>query len=241
MPTTAEALRQFGTLLRDFLSPVTAKSGKALPFGLPRPPNGDAATDHTTLFYLRHVTDAPLVGDDLHELRGIVLAFIDWLETRAFVPKVWLSNIGVQLDLSIKRIDFIRMSGDIGKHNFLRLAGPARRLQTILAENGVKIDEGQAYLAIPDAWDWFHTHLFAFHASNIAEFLNNMRYAIHDYVGPVARRSFIRIDEFRYDFRRPEGFGDAFAWAQYFELLQSSFHAPYFPKFSVSPSLKEQF
>src|SRR4051794_37835064 len=78
MPTTSEALRQFGTLLRDFLSPVTAKSGRQLPFSLPRPPNGDSATDHTTLFYLRLIGETPLIGTEIEPLRSTVQAFADW-------------------------------------------------------------------------------------------------------------------------------------------------------------------
>ncbi|WP_449472586.1 hypothetical protein [Sphingobium chungangianum] len=42
LPQTAETLRQFGTLLRDFLSPVTGRNNK-LPFDLPKPDNGDLA------------------------------------------------------------------------------------------------------------------------------------------------------------------------------------------------------
>lgn len=241
MPTTSQALRQFSTLLRDFLSPVTAKSKQSLPFGLPKPPNGDVAIDHTTLFYLRLISEPPLIGTEIESLRAVVHSFAGWLEERVFIPEVWFSNISVKVDLRIRRIDFIRISGDIGKHNFLRLAGQARRIQKILAENEVEIDEGEAYLAIPDAWDWFHTHLFAFHASNIAEFLNNIRYAIRDYITPMARRAFVRIDEFRYDFDRPDDFRDRFARAQYFELLQSTLANPYYPKFSVSKSFKTQF
>jgi hypothetical protein len=241
MPTTSEALRQFGTLLRDFLSPVTAKSKQPLPFGLPKPPNGDFATDHTTLFYLHLISETPLIGTEIESLCAVVHSFAEWLEERVFVPEVWFSNISVKVDLRIRRIDFIRISGDIGKHNFLRLAGQAKRIQKILAENEVEIDEGEAYLAIPDAWDWFHTHLFAFHARNIAEFLNNIRYAIREYITPAARRAFVRIDEFRYDFDRPDDFRDRFAGAQYFELLQSTLVEPYYPKFSVSESFKTRF
>ena len=241
LPNTAEALRQFGTLLRDFLSPVTGRSKKSLPFGLPRPPNGDVATDHTTLFYLRRIAENPLIGTEIEPFRETVTAFADWLEVRAFVPKVWLSRISIELDLNIKRIDFIRISGDIGKHNFLRLAGQARRIQMILAENGVMIDEGEAYLAIPDAWDWFHTHLFAFHASNIAEFLNNIRYGIRHYITPIAKQSFTKLDDFRYDFTRLAGVTDRFASAQYFELMQSSLKQPNYPFFTVSKNFKDQF
>ncbi|WP_242139640.1 hypothetical protein [Sphingomonas sp. TREG-RG-20F-R18-01] len=245
LPQTSESLRLFGTLLRDFLSPVTARGKGPLPFGLPKPPASGRAVDHTSLFYLGRVCDAPLIGGDAAHLSRIVRAFSDWLEDYAEVERVWLSNISVELDLRIKRIDFIRMSGDIGKHNFLRLGGQANRLRAILAENGVTIDESQAYLALPDCWDWFHTHLLAFHASNIAEFLNNIRYAIRLYVTPVAKARY-RVtgrvdDDDLYTFERPDEITNDFAWAQYFDLLQSSLRRPNFPPFSVSNSFKTQF
>lgn len=245
LPQTSESLRLFGTLLRDFLSPVTGRGKGPLPFGLPKPPEGGRAVDHTSLFYLQRVCDAPLIGNDIAHLSRMVADFSDWLDDYAEVERVWLANISIELDLRIKRIDFIRMTGDIGKHNFLRLGGQAKRLQTILAENSVTIDESQPYGALPDCWDWFHTHLLAFHASNIAEFLNNIRYAIRLYVKPIAKSRYrvtSRIDGFdHYTFERPIEITNDFAWAQYFDLLQSSLRKTSFPPFSVSRSFKTQF
>lgn len=178
LPQTSETLRQFNILLRDFLSPVTARGSDPMPFGLEKPPKSESQTAHTSLYYLRRVCENPLIGTRVAPLKMIVESFTEWLEAEAFVEDVWFSHISVKTDLRIKRIDFIRMTGDIGKHNFLRLGGPAAKLRRILAANGKQITEDQAYLALPDCWDWFHTHLFAYHASTIAEFLNNIRYAI---------------------------------------------------------------
>lgn len=245
LPRTSETLRQFGILLRDFLSPVTAKGKNPLPFGLPKPENGDIATDHTSLFYLRRICEKPLIGTEIQHLRKIVHDFSEWLEAYAMVERVWLANIEVEVDLRIKRIDFIRMSGDIGKHNFLRLGGQANRLRAILAENGITINESDAYLTLPDCWDWFHTHLLSFHASTIAEFLNNIRYAIRLYITPVAKASYQvtgLCEEFeQYTFDRPGDIVNKFAWTQYFDLLQGSLRKPNFPPFSVSNSFKAQF
>jgi len=245
LPQTAGSLRQFGTLLRDFLSPVTGKGKGGLPFGLPKPDNGDNAVDHTTLYYLRQVCENPLIGTEIAHLRRIVQEFADWLDTYAVVDDVWLGNIDVKVNLRIKRIDFIRMSGDIGKHNFLRLGGQANRLRSILAENGVTIDENGAYLALPDCWEWFHTNLLVYHASTIAEFLNNIRYAIRLYVTPVAKARYQatgNIDGIEiYTFERPADIVNKFAWAQFFGLLQGSLRRPNFPPFSVTPSMKIRF
>lgn len=152
----------------------------------------------------------------------------------------------MEVDLTIKRIDFIRIGGDIGKHNFLRLCGQAAKLQRILKQNGIVIDESKAYAALPDCWDWFHTHLFAYHASTLAEFLNNIRYAIRIYAAPVAEERYRitgRIDEYldMYTFERPPEIMNEFAWAQYYGLLDSTRRRPNFPPFSVTQSLKDQF
>lgn len=245
LPQTAATLRQFAILLRDFLSPVSSKNKNPMPFGLPVP-KGTKATDRTTLFYLRNVCDAPQIGNSVDYLSQLVSDFTAWLETDAFVPKVWLSSINVEVDLKIKRIEFIQMGGDIGKHNFLRLGGQATRLKKILFRNGVEIDESQAYAALPDCWDWFHTHLFAYHASTLAEFLNNIRYAIRLYVTPIADETYRVtkvVDEHFviHTYDRPADIVNEFAWGQYFGLLNSTRTKPNFPPFSVTSSLRSQF
>lgn len=244
LPRTSDTLRQFSILLRDFLSPVMGKG--PMPFGLPRPPQNGRETDRTTLFYIARICENPLIGADLNFLKALVRDFTEWLEVSAFVPKVWLSNINIEVDITIKRVDFIQMSGDIGKHNFLRLGRRVNQLQNILRENGVIIDEGQAYLALPDCWDWFHTHLFAYHASTIAEFLNNIRYAIRLYVTPVAEtryRVMRKLDDYIdiHTYDRPTEIVNEFAWAQYCGLLNATRHKPNFPPFSVTQSLKDRF
>lgn len=91
LPQTSETLRQFNILLRDFLSPVTARGNDPMPFDLPKPPNNRVQTDHTTLYYLRRVCEQPLIGTRVAPLRMVVDSFTEWLEAEAFVEKVWFS------------------------------------------------------------------------------------------------------------------------------------------------------
>lgn len=246
LPQSADTLRQFAILLRDFLSPVKSLGKNPMPFGLPKPSDSERASDHTTLFYLGRVCESPLIGTDPTFLAEQVRQFRDWLDTTITVPNVWLSRIGVEVDLEIKRIDFIRIGGDLGKHNFLRLGGQAAKLKSILGKQGVEIDESQAYSALPDCWDWFHTHLLAYHASTIAEFLNNIRYAIRLYVEPTAQATYrveYKIGEYAdaYTFERPAEMINSFGWEQYYGLLDWSRRKPNFPPFTVARSLKDQF
>jgi hypothetical protein len=140
LPQTSTTLRLFGTLLRDLLSPLSVlRETKGLPFDLPKLPDPSAATDRTSLLYLKRIYENPLIGNDTTYLSLFVNEFAVWLEQYAVVEKLWLSRISIEVDLKIKRIDFIQICGDIGKHSFLRLGARTKTLQRILIENNVQI------------------------------------------------------------------------------------------------------
>lgn len=88
--------------------------------------------------------------------------------------------------------------------------------------------------------------MFAYHASTIAEFLNNIRYAIRMYVTPAAKTRYKvtgKVDDLleNYTYDRPAEIKSEFVWGQYYELLNSTRRRPNFPQFSVTQSLKNQF
>jgi hypothetical protein len=53
-------------------------------------------------------------------------AFADWLEQEVEVA-TWFPSIDTETTLKITRISFLKMCGDISKHNFLRSVGVAER------------------------------------------------------------------------------------------------------------------
>jgi hypothetical protein len=88
--------------------------------------------------------------------------------------------------------------------------------------------------------------VFAYHASTLAEFLNNIRYAIRLYVTPISEETYRVtkiVDEHFviHTYDRPADIVNEFAWGQYFGLLNSTRTKPNFPPFSVTSSLKSQF
>ena len=48
--------------------------------------------------------------------------------------------------------------------------------------------EFEPYLALDDFAAWFHDDVLDYHASQIAEFLNNIRWAVYEYLQPERRR-----------------------------------------------------
>lgn len=239
---TRVCAKMFNILLVDFLSPIQIRNKEGMPFGLPTPPPNTKPSNLTYLFYLRQVCANPQLGGDVTMLSGEIEAFGDWLEAIAFVPKVWLPSIDTELDMSVARIEFLRICGDIAKHNFSRMKGNVVKICRIMAENGHPISERDGYLMLEEFFEWFHTHLFMYHSSTIAEFLNNIRWEIYEYLRPEFLRSYKRLPEPRmYTYNVPALITDEMARSMYWDIMNKSLQRPWFPKFSVTTSLKMEF
>ncbi len=104
------------------------------------------------------------------------------------------------------------------------------------------IDEGKGYLVLPEFHEWFHDNVFGYHARTIAEFLNNIRWSIFEYLKPEYERSFERIDPNpMYRYRFPPEITHPVAKEMYWDLMNMVRSAPYFPRFSVNDIFKSQY
>jgi hypothetical protein len=244
-PKSSDTQRLFHVLLGEFLSPLVRKGKRGLPFDLPQPPSGARPSDLTFLFYLRQVLGEPKLNAIPDAIRQPVEAFADWLEEDSYVEGVWLPSINVEAHLTIKRITWLKICADIGKHNFARLEPNVSKIVSILAAHDKEIDEGMGYAVLPEFWEWFHTHLFAYHASTIAEFLNNIRWGIFHYLRPEFARAYhvtMRVtgaDIYAYHY--PAEIVSPIARTMYWELMYMARSRPYFPQFTVTDSLKRQY
>jgi len=245
MPQTSETRQIAHILLGDFLSPLVSRGKNDLPFGLPKPPREARQSDFSFLFYLRRIAADPQLGNETAALAPTVEAFSAWLEQDTHIEKVWLPSIEVEVDLDIARMTWIKICADIGKHSFARLEGNVRKIVDILQAHGKSIDEGMGYTVLPEFWEWFHDHLFAYHLSTIAEFLNNIRWAIYEYLRPEFSRAYhvtgMVSGAEMYAFHYPDGIEAPLAKTMYWGLMNMVRSQPYFPRFTVTPSLKSRF
>jgi hypothetical protein len=241
---TREHGLRFVILLGDFLAQLKAFRGP-LPFGLPGPPSNAAPSDLTFLFYLRQVARNPQFGSDPHALLRAIEAFATWLEGDFMTEGVNLSEIDVVTDLRVTRIRYLRICGDVAKHNLARLETNVKHVQKILAENGEAVTLGRAYRAMKDFFNWFYGNIFICHASVIAEFLNEIRWAIYEYLEEEYARSWHAKGTFghlvHYGFRYPAGCDDEVAQAMYWELMNRVRGKPWIPRFAVSNSTRKLF
>ena len=233
-----EHQKMFVILLRDFLSQVRAHGNQPIPLGLRQPPQDAHPADRTFLFHLRQVCEAPRLNGDSVELRQQVEALAEWLEEEFVAREVWLPDIDVQVNLRIARYRYITMCGDIAKHHLGRLSVNARHIQDLLRQADWDIDEQMAYLAIDNFFQWFFDNIFLYHSSQIAEFLNYIRWAIFRYLQPEFARSYhltedATPDSHAYSYHVPEAINQPIARAMYWDLMNRVRREPWMPRLTI--------
>jgi hypothetical protein len=240
---TSQHSRLFVILLGDFLSQLRAFKGQPIPFGFSAAPSNARPSDLTFLYYLRQVCENPQLGQQTSDLSARTEAFAAWLEGDFIARGVNLHAIDVVADLRIHRYRYIKICGDIAKHNLARLATNVGHIRALLEASGHPVSEQEAYLAVENFFEWFHDDIFIYHSSHIAEFLNNIRWAIFDYLRPEFARSWHLTEDATpdfaaYAFHIPAGCTEPVARAMYWDLMNRVRAKPYVHRFVVSDSFK---
>ena len=242
---THQHSRLFVILLGDFLSEVRAFRGDPVPLGLKPAPSNARPSDLTFLFHLRQVCADPQLGPDATELSAGIEAFADWLEGDFVASGVNLHAIDVVADLRVARYRYIKMCGDIAKHNLARLSTNVAHLRTLLDAAGHSVSEQDAYLAVENFFEWFHDDIFIYHSSYIAEFLNNIRWSIFEYLQPEFRQSFHLTEQATpdfpaYGFHIPADITEPVAQAMYWDLMNRVRARPWIHHFAISDFFKQR-
>lgn len=230
--------KMFAILLGDFLALPQGRGGDPPPFGLTAPNDDETASAKTYLRYLRAIAQTPHLASDASGLGGVVADFAAWLDADLTCERVWLTDLGIEFDMTVPRIWVFKTAADLSKHNFSRLAGVVRQVRNRLREHGHNVDEALIYTALPNLEEWLSEHLLAYHASTVAEFLNNIRLGIYAYLRPEFIRGFRRGEGGAYGFDVPPTIGDGLPRAMYWRLMNAMRSPPNFPIFSVSETHK---
>ncbi|MFH1803702.1 MAG: hypothetical protein ABID63_02305 [Pseudomonadota bacterium] len=223
--------RVFNLLLSDFLSLPPAE-----PFDFERPQDLKRESEKSYLYFLNEICQNPQLMGDVNEMKKIINNFSEWLDCLVCVDGVWFPSISTEVNFKVSRIFYIKICGNISKHNFSRLSRDMKKIMNILKEHNVNLGERHIFLVLEDFYEWFYNNVFSYHASTIACFLNDIRWGIYTYLRNEFVRSFSREGEIAYSFDVPAGLKDLVVRAMYWDLMNTQRTRPYFPRFTVSPS-----
>ena len=191
---------------------------------------------------LKFITAHPSfnVDNSVASLREVTNRFSAWLDQQVPI-EVWLPTISTQTTLNVSRITLVKMCGNISKHNFLRLVGVATQFQEVLQQSGVSVTLHDALLTLDDLYERWGADILRYHGSTLAEFLNNIRWGIYDYLRPEFCRTYTRLegDPYgRYEYKYPTKIAAEFAKECYWNLMNDVRSETYVVRFEVPKILK---
>lgn len=235
----------FNILLGDFLSELRAFKKEPIPLGLRRAPSNARPSDLTFLYYLRQVCADPKLGVNVAGLCEISENFATWLECEIVAEGVNLPDIGIVADIRVPRYRYLKICGDIAKHNLARLAGNVKHIRAILHASGSPVSEEDAFLAVQNFFDWFHGDIFIYDANVISEFLNNIRFAIFEYLRDEYGRSWHPLGSAfvgaeMYGYRYPTDCIEPVARAMYWELMNRVRSKPWMQRFVIDDAFRHR-
>ncbi len=201
------------------------------------PAAGAPASERSILFHLKRACLSPQLSPGSGDSISSPLdALLKWLETECRIEKVWLPSINLEITISVKRLAFIKTCRNIAKHSFGRLSDCADEVCGILEANGAPINGDDGYLVLPDFYDWFHRNVFSCHSSALAEFLNNLRWGLYEYLKPEYSRSFKKDDPRvgQISLYVPIGLHESDRAKLLLGLMNAVRSKPYMPRFEVT-------
>lgn len=190
---------------------------------------------------LRGICEFPFFSEDgsIATLHRATLEFVEWLETEVEV-EIWLASIGKQASVKLPRLLFLKMAGNLSKHNVMRAIGVAEDFQAVLEKAGHAISPEESLLVLSDFYERFHGDILHYHSSTITEFLNNIRWGIYEYLQPEFRRSIVWEggDPAKYHYTPPAEIQNSYALDCYWSLLNEVRSPPFVRRFQVTRWLK---
>lgn len=226
---TSEHAQLFNILLQDFLAyPDELVVGHKL--------TGPEALDS--------VCQQPSfdVNNSVDNLRIAVQSLLDWLDEEPRV-EVWFPSINYDGTLQLSRRTQVSICGNLSKHHLLRQSFQAKKMRRILRDAGCAVSVEDALQAMSDFYERFHDDIFMYHASTIAELLNNIQWGIYEYLLPFYRKAFVKgnSETGTYSYIRPAGIGSDFAFSLYWDLMNWVRMGRIVEKFSVTRHLKKRY
>jgi hypothetical protein len=217
-----------------------------MPLGFEKPPSNANPSDRTFLFHIRQVCINPQLANDTSRPALATKAFADWLDGFFVVSNIYFPTLNVQMDLHLERCRCLKICGDVVKHSLPRLETNVKHLRTIHEEAGYKVSEQEAYLVLEDFVNWLHNSVFLYHASQIGEFLNNIRWSIYMYLRSEYQSSWHVVgpkagDIQQYFYNVPSSVSDALSQSMYWDLMNRVRSRPSVEPFLAPDYLKVRY
>lgn len=190
---------------------------------------------------LRHACETACFNreNSVENLKRAVNSLTEWLNYRTPMT-FWLPDLDINAKLNVSRLELLHVSGNYSKHNLSRLTGVSKSIHKMLGDNGYVV----SLESIPFTIDYFCEHLnsnfFIYYCSWITELLNNLRWAIYDYLYLSFQELGIRKSEFHFTYNFPSEIDNKTKETWFWGMMNGVLQKPYLKRFKAAHYLKNE-
>ena len=221
-PETSTTKKYFALRLSDFLSQTDRNIGIA------------------EVPYLRHLTqivESPSLGDATG-LGASVKQFVDWLNEKKTFAKVRLPTLNIETSPTPSRLSWLKVTGNLQKHDALRSSGTAADIVKWLHEQGHVVDHMEVLGALGDFREWLTEDALSAYSPKLGFLLNELRWETFEYLRPYYEKHHVTewdsdLQFLRYRFTSDPRITTPFACGQRHSLLNWVRTKPIVPRFSI--------
>lgn len=210
----------------DFLSKV----GKIFP--------GDS---RNTLQLLNDISDMSLLtGNKMPFLKSASQEYLNWLEEESVYSNIYFPSKSIDLSLTIKNIDIVKICGNTSKHNINHLDRVRETVNKILVENNVdniRINDKDLIFLLQDFDNAFMGDggFIAKYINCLAYFMNELLWAIYYSLKPVFDKHYngrVVNNMVRYEYLRPDDLSEE-GFSLFWDLMNEVYSRPYIQRFKL--------
>lgn len=177
--------------------------------------------------------------DSVEKLKTAIRSLSGWMNHRSPMT-FWLPDLDINANLNVSRLELLHISGNYSKHNLSRLTGVSKFIHQMLTDSGHEV----SLESIPFTIDYFCEHLndnyFVYYCSWLTELLNNLRWAIYDYLCLAFLEFGVRKSEFHFTYRFPTEIDNETKKKWFWGAMNGVLQKPYVKRFKAAHYLKGQ-
>jgi hypothetical protein len=169
--------------------------------------------------------------------------FSNWINESMTISDMNLEGISND-EITIKRIDFLKICGNKSKHHFARLGRMHTLIKNILeGNNNESTKNDYNFEILIKIYDRLNQDIFLYHSSLIVEMLNKIRWGIYCYLKEIYNVVFKQdsVDPMRYSYNIPNQIKNETVKSCFYELMNSVRGKPYIDLFETTRWLQMRY
>jgi hypothetical protein len=168
-----------------------------------------------------------------------VSKFSYWLNNE-IEDNIYFHSFEKELKINICRYNLIYLYANYLKHTVSNLTYVRTELLKLL-KTQISIENDKNIFFIKTFFEYFSENILLYHSSMIAQYINDIRWAIHDYLINEYNKSIWYKDKMKYEYRIPKQIDSEIDKYVYWELMNETRDGPYIQRFKITEYLTKRY